>query len=97
MFLGVDIITPAELATKDTDFFKSYRALIVGDPDSQNVDLLDPLVATAKAWSPAISGNIIIIGKTSKGSPGSEPIIVGLQLSGEFCHMVIMVHYRGPG
>lgn len=60
--LTFEIIDPAVWATKDTDYFKSFKAIVIGDPDSTDVSKLDPLVNSRKKWSPAITGNAIVIG-----------------------------------
>ena len=56
------ILSPSEWATKNTDYFKSFKAIVIGDPNSLDVTMLDPLVSSRKAWSPAITGNATIIG-----------------------------------
>ena len=62
MSLKADILSPSHWAIKPTSYFRSYKAIIIGDPDSDDLSMLDPLVSSRKKWSPAITGNIIIIG-----------------------------------
>lgn len=60
--LTFEILSPSQWALKDTNYFKSFNAIIIGDPNSNDVSLLDPLVSSRAAWSPAIKGNAIVIG-----------------------------------
>jgi len=55
-------ITEANWATRNTAFFSSFDAIIIGDPNSPNLSLLNTLVDTRTKWSPAIKGNVIILG-----------------------------------
>jgi len=80
MMLTADVLSPNEWAQKSTSDFESYKAIIVGDPDELDVRLLDPLVSSRKKWSPAIKGNIIIIGSdpqsfTSRRSGANEETV----------------------
>jgi len=61
---SIDVLDPKDWATKQPDFFKSYKAIVVGDPNSSKLTFLDPLVSSRKSWSPAITGNIILMGKS---------------------------------
>lgn len=65
MSLTADVRSPGAWSQMSTSDFESYKAIIVGDPDSTNVDLLNPLVSSRQKWSPAIKGNIIILGSGS--------------------------------
>lgn len=60
--LTFEILSPSEWALKNTSYFKSFKAIIIGDPNSNDVSLLNPLVSSRTAWSPAIKGNAIVIG-----------------------------------
>lgn len=62
--LTADILDPAQLASKTTSYFEAYKAIIIGSPAYADVNFLAQLVASRKKWSPAITGNIILIGTT---------------------------------
>lgn len=42
--------------------FEKYKAIIISDPECGTVDNISFLEATKAAWSPAVMGNIILIG-----------------------------------
>jgi hypothetical protein len=80
MMLTADVLTPNAWATKSTSDFKSYKAIIVGDPNGLDVSVLDTLVDSRHTWSPAIKGNIIILGSgpqnfTSRRSGANEQAV----------------------
>lgn len=58
----VDALTWSGMTTAE---FKSYRALVLGDPTCGGVGTspyLDAAIANRATWSPAVDGNVIIIG-----------------------------------
>jgi hypothetical protein len=60
------IVTEAEFSALTTAQIASYKAMIVGDPSCSNQVITGGLFNRQKAiWSPAISGNIVLIGKAS--------------------------------
>lgn len=63
--LTATVQDPTTWASLDEDYFKSFKAIIVGDPNSVNERLLDPIIRSRDAWSPAIKGNVIVIGSQS--------------------------------
>lgn len=54
--------TPEEWNSYTTADFEKYKAIVIPDPDCGSVDDIAFLDATKEAWSPAILGNIILIG-----------------------------------
>lgn len=54
--------TPEEWNSYTTADFAKYKAIVIPDPDCGSVDDIAFLDATKAAWSPAILGNIILIG-----------------------------------
>lgn len=61
--LSVEIASPVQWAAKTTAEFAAYKAIIFGDPTCQVGDTaLAPAVANIAVWSPAITGNVIVIG-----------------------------------
>ncbi|MDQ3929513.1 MAG: hypothetical protein M3328_10250, partial [Chloroflexota bacterium] len=62
----VDVVTPAQWATKTQADFASYRALILGDATCTDVSAVTAAVANATVWGPAVNGNVII--------QGSDPV-----------------------
>jgi hypothetical protein len=84
MGLSITKIPPGDLYNKDVNYFKSFKAIIIGDPTDQgrtwDPTLLEPLVNTRQIWSQAITGNIIVLG-SDPGDPNhvlyghSEPLV----------------------
>ena len=62
---NVDVVTPAQWATKTQADFASYRALILGDATCTDISVITAAEANASVWGPAVNGNVII-----QGSPG---------------------------
>lgn len=60
--LTVQVLNPMMWSSKPTAYFKSFKAIIIGDPNSSDVSLLNTLVSTKAKWSPAITGSVIVIG-----------------------------------
>lgn len=56
------VATPEEWNSYTTSDFEKYKAIVIPDPDCGSVDDIAFLDATKAAWSPAILGNIILIG-----------------------------------
>jgi uncharacterized repeat protein (TIGR01451 family) len=60
----VEIATPAQWALKTTADFATYDALILGDPTCglPSTPYIGAAEANRTVWSPAIDGNIVVIG-----------------------------------
>lgn len=60
---AVDVATDAEWAAMNGPDFASYRALVMGDSAcSGGTEQVDAAEANAATWSPAVDGNVIVIG-----------------------------------
>jgi len=59
----VNIVDPATWGAMTTNDFKAYDLIILGDPDCSNADPgpIAPAAANAGVWSPAITGNQVVI------------------------------------
>ncbi|CAN8104953.1 unnamed protein product [Discula destructiva] len=60
--LTAHVATPGEWNSYTTADFQKYKAIIIPDPDCGSLEDIDFLDATKAAWSPAVLGNIILIG-----------------------------------
>lgn len=71
--------TPDEWAGYTTADFEKYKAIIIPDPDCGTVDEIAFLDASKEKWSPAVMGNIILIGTDpgyhSESRPGAITLI----------------------
>lgn len=56
------VATPEEWNSMTTADFAKYKAIIIPDPDCGAVDDISFLDATKATWSPAVLGNMILIG-----------------------------------
>ena len=56
----VDEPTWRNMTTAD---FASYKAIIISDPNCGTLDQIQFLEDTKNVWSPAVTGNMIVIGK----------------------------------
>jgi hypothetical protein len=58
-----DIVTEAQWRAMKQSDFMAYKAIIIGDPYcSKGIANFNILNATKSVWSPAITGNVILIG-----------------------------------
>src|ERR1017187_889979 len=71
----VEGATPATWAGYTTAQFSQYRAIILGDPSCGSVTALNPAIANRLIWSPAITGNIIVIGTDNDVHPPGGSIL----------------------
>ena len=59
--------------------FAKYKAIIISDPDCGGIDRIQFLNDTKKAWSPAVTGNMILIGTDptyhSSTRPGAKALM----------------------
>jgi len=63
-------VTPTEWAAMTTEDFSKFKAIVIGDPNCGSLSQIDFLEETKAVWSPAVTGNIILIGKGySRSSP----------------------------
>ncbi|KAF2727637.1 hypothetical protein EJ04DRAFT_478718 [Polyplosphaeria fusca] len=56
------IVTEAEWAAMTTDDFSKFKAIVVPDPSCGSVSTIKFLEDSKSQWSPAVTGNIILIG-----------------------------------
>ena len=59
------VATPAEWAAMTTADFAKFRAIVVPDPHCGTVSSIKFLEDSKDRWSPAVTGNIILIGARS--------------------------------
>jgi hypothetical protein len=57
------VVTDAEWRAMTTEEFADYKAIIIGDSASDDLGLIQFLDDTKTTWSPAVQGNILLIGK----------------------------------
>lgn len=67
------VATPEEWNGYTTADFERYSAIIIPDPTCGTVGEIDFFDATKAAWSPAITGNIILIGTDPSFHASSRP------------------------
>jgi uncharacterized repeat protein (TIGR01451 family) len=79
----VEIATDPVWAAKTQAEFGTYRALILGDPDCiVGTAPITAAEANRATWSPAINGNVIVIGTDEVFHSGGEPGAVALSNNG---------------
>src|SRR3954451_949874 len=66
---GADVVSPAQWAAMSTADFASYDALVLGDPDCGSFTPAPIAVPTANAavWSPAVHGDVVVMGVPGAG------------------------------
>ncbi len=65
--LTVEVKTDAEWAAMTGADFSSYRLIVLGDPNCSNTSAPATAAANAATWSPAVNGNVVIV--------GSDPVV----------------------
>ena len=60
--ISTKLVTEAEWAAMKTEDFAKYKALVVPDPRCGGVSNIKFLEDSKNEWSPAVTGNIILIG-----------------------------------
>lgn len=61
--LTVDVVSAATWSSMTTAQFASYRAIVLGDPNCiRNASPLAPAEANRAVWSPAVTGNVVLVG-----------------------------------
>ena len=60
----VVVLEPPEWSTLTTEDYKTYRAIVLPDPNCSRFSpsILEPVEANRAVWSPAVTGNMIVIG-----------------------------------
>jgi|SRR5579862_5143902 len=61
--LTAKVVTDAEWRAMSTADFAQFKAIIIGDSASDDQTLIQFLDDTKATWSPAVQGNMLIIGK----------------------------------
>lgn len=59
---GVDVVDATEWAAMSTADFASYEGIILGDPTCSGTGAFQPAIDNVDVWSPAINGNVILVG-----------------------------------
>lgn len=59
-------VTEAEWAAMTTEDFAKFKAIVVPDPSCGSVSSIKFLEDSRSVWSPAVTGNIILIGKLTQ-------------------------------
>jgi cysteine-rich repeat protein len=60
---NVEVATPLQWSLKNQDQFASYRAIVLGDPTcSTSTSSIAAAEANRATWSPAVSGNVVLLG-----------------------------------
>jgi len=61
--LTVEVASNSEWLSKTTDEFRSYRAIVLGDPIcSTSPSTLGAALQNRSTWGPAIQGNVVVVG-----------------------------------
>ncbi len=82
----VDVVDAATWGATTTAEFSTYRALILGDPNSGGTGAVAAAEANRATWSPAVNGNIILIGTDEVGhdsSGGRQVTINGIKFAAD--------------
>lgn len=59
------LVTLDEWANMTTDDFAQFKAIVIADNPGQRKDTLKFLVDSQEIWSPAVVGNMMLIGTSS--------------------------------
>lgn len=62
---SVDVVTKAVFNSMTTEQFSAYRAIVIGDPYCSGISNIAFLDTNRNVWSSAITGNIVLIGRTA--------------------------------
>lgn len=68
------IVTDSEWANMSTVNFTRFDAVVVPDLSADSISSLDFLEKSKDIWSPAITGNIIVIGETTFSNSSYESL-----------------------
>jgi hypothetical protein len=60
--LSTHTVTEAQWAAMTTEDFAKYKAIVIPDPSCGSVSTIKFLEDSKSQWSPAVTGNIILIG-----------------------------------
>src|SRR5581483_4893295 len=71
--LSVEVATPDDWAAKTESDFAAYKTIVIGDPACGTTDAFSAAVRNVSTWSPAITGNVIVIGTDPVFHNGSHP------------------------
>lgn len=71
------IATDEEWRSMTTADFAQYKAIVLADPNCGNLSMIDFLEDTKTVWSPAVTGNIILIGTDPGYHATVDPIAAG--------------------
>ncbi len=61
MGFTAEVASPATWASKDVSDFAKYKAIILGDPNSSNLGLIQAAVDSRAKWSKALKGGRIVV------------------------------------
>jgi hypothetical protein len=65
MGYSVKTVNEAEWAAMTTEDFSKFKAIVVPDPNCSSIGRIKFFEDSRDAWSPAVTGNIILIGTYS--------------------------------
>ncbi|KKY31522.1 hypothetical protein UCDDA912_g08534 [Diaporthe ampelina] len=71
--LTAHVASPEEWASYTTADFEKYKAIVIPDPTCGSVNTIDFFDLTKAVWSPAVKGNIILIGTDPTFHSSSQP------------------------
>ncbi|KAH8757383.1 hypothetical protein F5883DRAFT_620167 [Diaporthe sp. PMI_573] len=71
--LTAHVATPEEWNSYTTADFEKYKAIVIPDPTCGAVNTIDFFDLTKAVWSPAVKGNIILIGTDPTFHSSSQP------------------------
>src|SRR3569833_2226315 len=72
------VASKAEWYSMTTDDFAKYKAIIIPDPICGGLDRIDFLDDTKAVWSPAVTGNMILIGTDPTYHSSTRPGAISL-------------------
>lgn len=70
---SVHVASPEEWASYTTADFEKYKAIVIPDPACGAVNTIDFFDLTKAVWSPAVKGNIILIGTDPTFHSSTQP------------------------
>ena len=104
---SVTVVSAAVWAATTTAEFQTYRALILGDATCTGLFAIAAAEANRAVWSPAVNGNIIVIGTDEvfhDGQGGRAVTVNGIKFAadlptktGLFCSLSCYYHDTLPG
>jgi hypothetical protein len=69
----VKTVTDAQWKALTTAEFAEYEAIVIADPNCGSVSQIEFLEESKSVWSPAVTGNVILIGTSSSNLAHQDP------------------------